>query len=526
MGPVEFHDKLTLLSQAYSFDDFALKILRDQHAPHCIFENEIVYKVNEEVQKLFKDNQKHLAQFHLPPLKSLVNKFTDWSKEGKKRIRDGVIKKNNAENLLPLIEQIKGAIKLAEQESSLSLLLPPDIFSLSDGYCSMSECINVCLTGRTITPELLKQSIAAASSDEIKEFLNSVRERRESHPHIFNQMIDMFFKHASFDAQALFFSPMLGFPSDEPLLNSIISILPADLTDLNLSDCQLLNDSHVMNIIERCNNLRRLSFKNCSNITNTAIMALAQSPNMGNIKNLNLRNCFRLTDVAITSITSSPYMHNLKIFNLKNCYHISDIAISAIAENPNMSKLHTLNLSNCYFVTSRAIQAIARSLNMLNLQSLNLTNCYSLSDSAISSLALSANMLNLRKLNLQDCYTITNAAIIALAQSPHVLNLNNLNLKNCYLLTDIAVTSVANSLSMANLQKLNLGICNLITDAGILAIISSPNIPKLKRLELKGCNKISEETIQAVVNKLKENSQQNVILEPETYMSFVYGELS
>ncbi|MBA3815630.1 MAG: hypothetical protein H0X29_03755 [Parachlamydiaceae bacterium] len=519
MGPIEFHNRLTHLSQANNFGEFAHRVLGGHQAP-CVMDVAVVYKVNEEVQKLFIENQKHLAQFHLLPLKSLVDKFTDWTKEGvQKRSREGVVKNNNAVILLPFIEQIKGAIKLAEEDSSLPLMLPPDIFSLSDGYCSMTESINVCLTGRPISPKILKQSIAAAKSEEFEEFLKEVRQRFKWHPHIFDQMIDMFFKHAPVSAQAKFFSFLNK--GDENLLNTIISMLPADISDLSLSNCKLLRDSHVVKIVERFNSLRYLSLKNCSNITNAALVALAQGSNMANLNNLNLRNCFQINDNAIKTLVSSPAMANLSNFNLRNCYRISDLAISAIAKSSNMSKLNNLNLRSCYRITSKAIRAIGESSNMFNLHSLNLANCYRLTDAGIAALARGSNMINMEKINLQDCNKLTDAAIVGLAKSPHMMNLISLNLKNCYHLTDMAFSEVANSPSMAKLQSLNLNLCDLLTDIGIWSIIRSPNMFKLESLDLEGCNDIAEETKLAVVNKLKENFNRNALLGTETDTSFV-----
>lgn len=83
--------------------------------------------------------------------------------------------------------------------------LHPDELGLVHAFCSMEDSINLSLAGTNISPKVLAGSIANASFANITDFVTHVRERFATDPDISQNMIRMFFQHASESQQEHFF---------------------------------------------------------------------------------------------------------------------------------------------------------------------------------------------------------------------------------------------------------------------------------------------------------------------------------
>jgi len=124
-----------------------------------------------------------------------------------------------------------------------------------------------------------------------------------------------------------------------------ISILPINLTYLNLSKCKFISN---FSYLSELNNLQDL------NLSNTAIVDLSILPI--SLITLNLRKCFHITDFSYLS-----KLNNLQILDLSNNY------ISRLYLPPN---LITLKLERCIFGTHNISSCI---YELKKLESLNLT---------------------------------------------------------------------------------------------------------------------------------------------------------
>jgi len=484
MDPIEFHKTLNFYSQAKDSHELVNKVLGGNQKPLSSDLN-VARLLTERVEKFFNDNERQLALFDLPALENLQHLV---HKEILELDRNSDLA-GQCDYLKALEKTIEVSLNLAKNDSDLSIL-PDVLLSLSDQYSSIGDYIKLALLGRAPSTKIIDDAFATASNEDIADFMQEARQRYESEPLIFNDMIHIFFQHAPAEAQVQFFSSLTE--NDDHFLTSVISALPSNLTYLDLSGCPCVEDHHLENIGGRLNSLQSLNLTGCNKLTDAAAVAITHLPNL---QQLDLTECYGLADGAIVTIANSSNMAELQILILTSC-PLSDAAVAAIANSPHMTNLHNLIVDNCIALTDAAVVSIANSPHMAKLKELGVQGC-NLTNAAVVAIANSPHMTNLQILLFVGSM-LTNAAVVALANSPHINNLQYLNLSFCRPLSNAGAVALAQSPNMANLKDFNLSGCNLLTDEAAVAVAESRYIAKLLNLNFSGCNLMTDHAVAAI----------------------------
>lgn len=147
-------------------------------------------------------------------------------------------------------------------------------------------------------------------------------------------MLVLFFQNACEIKQSWFFRSLNHYKKEFDtsanlfLLNILLSI-PKNLSYLNLSDCEFVQDIHIDLIGNYFENLEVLNVAGCAFLTDSAIVELAKKEAISNLKELNLAGCTLLTDESLKALSQSDYTNNLHILNLKDCDLITDAAVAS-----------------------------------------------------------------------------------------------------------------------------------------------------------------------------------------------------
>lgn len=485
MNPTEFHEKLTFYSQADDPQDLAIKILGGPQKD-ITGDSFTAEKVSTAVKQFLFDNVRLLNESDLPALKDLdglVHTLRTWTK--------GVLSEDKLSTLSTLEKTIATSFKFANSEFAIkvdsinpdSIFSLEDVLSISDKYSSLTDLTNLRILGKDVSSKALKKAAAKATANDITDFINQIHEKLYSDPLIFKEMIHTFFEYAPYKTQSRFFFHI----RDENFLSDIISVLPSNLTDLNLRGCACLKDHHVEKIVDRLNSLQKLNLSHCGLLTDAAVRAVANNPNMINLQKLIFRGNRLLTDEAAFAIANSPNMANLQ--NLRfSATKLTDAAAVAIATSPHMNKLQSLNFA-ITSVGNLGVITIATNPNMSNMRKLSFSMC-PITDAAVIAISTSENMSNLRYLKFILCKDLTDSAAISIASSPTLNQLKELFLNACRF-TNLAATAFAESLNLPNLERLDFSWCPNLTNTAVQELIESINLPELKDLNFENCNQIT-----------------------------------
>lgn len=536
MDSAQFHTQLVKWSLADDTDDLANKVLGGlQKSP--IKDAAVALGVSHKIEEFLNENSNMLGMYDIPALENLQALVHMFTVQTKHHSKEGQVRMTALEKI------VADSIKIA-YDSKIINFLPNVLNSLTAEHLTMREAIDFLLNGGDISPEVLKKSIASASREDIKEFVEVARAKSEASPYVFNTMIHTFFKHAPRDKQADFFSSLNN--RDRDFLSKIIPAMPRDMTELNLKPCQYcLEPSHIKQIISHFDNLESLNLANCDldneiiiEIANSpkmnnlktlvldkitgiekGIIEIANSPNMFSLQNLSLAGCLHGDDVVF-KIVNSPYMSNLISLNVHNC-HLGTKAIVAIAESTHMAELKHLNIS-LNSLDVKAINALAKSYNMARMEYLYLSNCY-LEDDSVTALA-NGRMSKLKGLDLGSTggifyNSIGNASILALVNSPNFSELEHLDLEDG-VFDDTAISAMADGIYLRKLKNLNLSGNWRLTDEGISTIATSLNFKELEKLNFSGCH-LTEAAILAMITSVCTTKLHHLIYEgievsPET----------
>nr|XP_025953419.1 dynein regulatory complex subunit 6 [Dromaius novaehollandiae] len=328
-----------------------------------------------------------------------------------------------------------------------------------------------------------------------------------------------------------------------------------NLQDLNLSECQGLNDDSMRIISEGCPSLLYLNLS-YTDITNGTLRLLSRS--FPNLQYLSLAHCRKFTDKGLQYLGSGRGCHKLIYLDLSGCIQISVDGFRNIANG--CSRIQDLLINDMPTLTDRCIQALAEkcqqimSVVFLDSPHLSDTTFRALAECKLVKVSIEGNnritdvsfkLMSkccpyIRHIHMADCQKITDAGLKMIAPLKYILVLNladcirigdggikpfvegssgamlrELNLTNCVRVTDASVTEIAQRCH--NLTYLNLRYCENVTDAGIEALgnmsslisidISGTSISdmglralgcsgKIKELSISECQNISDAGIQ------------------------------
>ncbi|KAM6089687.1 F-box and leucine-rich repeat protein 13 isoform 3-T3 [Theristicus caerulescens] len=283
-----------------------------------------------------------------------------------------------------------------------------------------------------------------------------------------------------------------------------------NLQDLNLSECQGLNDESMRLISQGC---RALLYLNLSytDITNGTLRLLSSS--FPNLQHLSLAHCRKFTDKGLLYLGSGKGCHKLIYLDLSGCNQISVDGFRNIANG--CSGIQDLLINNMPSLTDRCIQALVEKCQQI--MSVVFLDSPHLSDTTFKALAecklvkvsiegnnqitdLSFKLMSkccpyIRHIHMADCQKITDAGLQMISPLKHILVLN---VADCIRISDGGVRPFVQGSSGAKLRELNLTNCIHVTDASVTEI--AQRCHELTYLTLRHCENVTDAGIEALGN--------------------------
>lgn len=266
---------------------------------------------------------------------------------------------------------------------------------------------------------------------------------------------------------------------DDSSLNAISPHL-INLTYLNISDCKNVGNLGIQALIS-FKHLAHLIMSDCDGIDDASLKVI--TTHLTNLTELNIELC---RNIGLSGIKNLVSLKNLTHLILPACCHDASLYILAF----HLVKLTYLDISFCHRITALGIQALTP---LKNLTQLNLSGCSKIDDSTLEMIA--SQLVKLTHLNLSYCKNVTPKGIQALAS---LKNLNQLNLSHCKRIDDVSLRMMISHLT--SLTELNMSECSKLTASGIQALASLKN---LLHLDLSYCDGIDDMSLQTVTSHLK-----------------------
>ncbi|XP_072198828.1 F-box and leucine-rich repeat protein 13 isoform X1 [Excalfactoria chinensis] len=285
-----------------------------------------------------------------------------------------------------------------------------------------------------------------------------------------------------------------------------------NLQDLNLSECQGLNDESMRIISEGCRSLLYLNLS-YTNITNGTLQLLSR--NFPNLQYLSLAHCRKFTDKGLQYLGTGTGCHKLIYLDLSGCIQISVDGFRNIANG--CSGIQDLLINEMPNLTDRCIQALVEKCRQIT--SVVFLDSPHLSDTTFKALTecnlvkvriegnnqitdLSFKMMSkccqyIRHIHFASCQKITDAGLKKISKLKYILVLN---MANCLRISDGGVQSFVRGSSGAKLRELNLSNCIHVTDASVKEI--AQRCHQLTYLNLHHCENVTDDGIEALGNML------------------------
>ncbi|CAG8641395.1 11944_t:CDS:2 [Acaulospora morrowiae] len=143
------------------------------------------------------------------------------------------------------------------------------------------------------------------------------------------------------------------------------------LRHLELDSANALSDDSFLPIAKYCQQLESIELKDCTNLTDVSVSALARCRNTS-LKRFTILNCDQLTDLGISEL--SEHCPNLTRVTILGCLNITHISLSKITEK--CQGLVEFAFTNRPRMTAAVVMALVRyerrMLEVLNIMSDNL----------------------------------------------------------------------------------------------------------------------------------------------------------
>ncbi|GKB59583.1 EIN3-binding F-box protein 1-like protein [Tanacetum coccineum] len=210
---------------------------------------------------------------------------------------------------------------------------------------------------------------------------------------------------------------------------------------LILEECHTVTQLSIFELlvncgVSRCNSLKSLSARNCSEfgnyrITYNGFTSLIQNSEDGLMK-VDLSGCLSITDKVVSEILLAHGV-TLEVLNL-DAYYVLDKGVVAFAKA--MLSFETLILEECHTITQLSIFELL--VNRGTLKALSLTNCSEIKDLPMMiSLGVSRGQLyhQFHNVVLNGLHRITNSGFKSLIQNSKA-SLMMVDLSGCLSITD------------------------------------------------------------------------------------------
>ncbi|KAM4676673.1 F-box and leucine-rich repeat protein 13 [Discoglossus pictus] len=259
-----------------------------------------------------------------------------------------------------------------------------------------------------------------------------------------------------------------------------------NLQDLNLSECQSLNDEAMKIICEGCTALLYLNVS-FTDITNATLRIMSR--NLLNLQYLSLAQCRKFTDKGLQYLGSGKGCHKLIYLDLSGCTQISIDGFKFLAAG--CSSLQELHINEMYTLTDSCMLVLLEKCH--HLTSVSLLGSPHLSDAVFK---LIAQGRKLTKIRIEGNSRITDASIKTLCKA--CPNLNHIYITDCQKITDIGLKAVS---ALKNIIVLNVADCVRMSDPGVRQVLEGPSGTKIRELNLTNCVRVSDLSLLRIAQK-------------------------
>ncbi|XP_069484160.1 F-box and leucine-rich repeat protein 13 isoform X2 [Ambystoma mexicanum] len=251
-----------------------------------------------------------------------------------------------------------------------------------------------------------------------------------------------------------------------------------NLQDLNVSECEGLNDESMRVISEGCPALLYLNLS-YTDITNGTLRMLSRC--LPNLQYLSLAHCRKFTDRGLQYLaTGGKGCRKLIYLDLSGCTQISVDGFKFVASG--CSSLQHLKIDDMVTLTDSCIMVLLEKCQQI--VSISLLGSPHLSDAAFKAIFQSRK---LSKIRIEGNNRITDASFKLL--SKHCPNLSHMYMADCQKITDNSLKAMS---SMKYILILNVADCIRISDPGIRNFLEGSSGAKIRELNLTNCIRVSD----------------------------------
>ncbi|KAM8972109.1 F-box and leucine-rich repeat protein 13 [Pelodytes ibericus] len=259
-----------------------------------------------------------------------------------------------------------------------------------------------------------------------------------------------------------------------------------NLQDLNVSECQSLNDESMRIICEGCPALLYLNLSH-TDVTNTSLRVMSRC--LLNLQYLSLAYSKQFTDKGLQYLGSGKGCHKLIYLDLSGCNQISIDGFRFLAAG--CTSLQQLKIHDTFTLTDNCILALLEKCQ--NITSVSLLGSPHLSDAAFKILAQGRKLVKIR---IEGNHRITDASIKAISKS--CPNLKHIYLADCQKITDAALKAIS---ALKNITVLNVADCIRISDPGVRQVLEGTSGNKIRELNLTNCLRVSDLSLLRIAQK-------------------------
>ncbi|XP_055631275.1 F-box/LRR-repeat protein fbxl-1-like [Toxorhynchites rutilus septentrionalis] len=277
----------------------------------------------------------------------------------------------------------------------------------------------------------------------------------------------------------------------------------AEIENMSLSDISLsffgrapIKDPGIIDVLRKQTNLVHLDLTSFLNLTDFALIAIAES--MPLLKSLKLNGCWLLTDFGISEIRK---LRKLTVLDLSDCDRVTDEGFLKVISNKQGNNLKELYLSMLPSITEKVILNICLTLGNMTVLDLCGSDC--MNDTSIQYVFCYLRFIRILRLN--GCVKITDAGLTGVELQRAAIEiwdtqqtfsidmlqgLQELQISGCSKVTDFALK---HSFKLVELREINVSHCTEITEEGIEALVH--NCPSLEVMDLSDCYNLNDRCI-------------------------------
>jgi hypothetical protein len=168
----------------------------------------------------------------------------------------------------------------------------------------------------------------------------------------------------------------------------------ATLTDLDLSECGLIRDAGLHDLLRACGRtITSLRLTSCGLLTDSALAVVALT--CKGLQQLSLSGCMRVSDTGVSAVASK--CTQLRLLELEQCEQLTDVGLGAIARS--CRELTHLDTSKCPLITDKGVMCVGTYAT--HMKELLLEDCTVLTNKALMALAIGCRRLEV--LSIANC---------------------------------------------------------------------------------------------------------------------------